>query len=347
VANSTENATMPHTNDPTYTIVSLADLNWGTADGYKLTDYGLDKKFQMADQSVFGNLIIENGTISSLVASNMMIVPVGSNNISSPIPKGCVAFAVEAEKTQTIRIIVSVPVTDLYRGEDKFIDEMDLLYDYYIGVWKMPALEDNQIVVFNKSNSIEKFELPRSYSFSFEDTPTNLEENGGKHYVNVEYDANGNDIIEENEKYRTYLNGDTFLVAYEFTIDGADTGGGTYIIGSAHGTDLDSGNADSPMEIVHFSVSGTASAGRDGVQGNQLGTIDFVYDDLGGNIITVGTTTTDNQNPTLPNESGREDYANYYASQSLLFTDYEQKSSDGYILINQKTARFQSLAGYG
>ena len=332
------NASLTKTEDPIYSLIPLTGtggLNWGTADGYKLGDYGLDKKFQMADQGAFGNLIIENGNVSSVVDSNMMIVPVGSNKVESPIPKGCVAFAVEAEGEQTIRIIVSVPATEYYLNEDGFNTAMDLTDDYYVGVWKMPALTANQTVTFNKSAAVEKFELPRSYSYSFEDTPSKLEptvdENGVKvgmeHYIKVEYNGT---------QYRTYLNGDCFLVAYEFTIDGSETGGGTYIIGSAHGADgLIGDAAEVPMEIVHFSVSGTASAGRDGVMGNQLGAIDFVYDDTQNKIVTIGT---DNQTNNLPNADGNENYANFNASQNMLHTYTEKLLSGtdtGYININQ------------
>jgi hypothetical protein len=149
-----------------------------------------------------------------------------------------------------------------------------------------------------------------------QDTPAGVE--GSNTYVNVEYGG---------KEYRTYLNGDTFLVAYEFTVSGE----GVYVIGSVHGGDTTNNTKDSPMEIVHFSVSGTASAGRDGVQGSQLGAIDFVYDNLTDAIITVRTTSTAT---TLPNVYGNEDYNNYYTSHSMLYTDFEQKVDSSFILIN-------------
>ena len=334
VANSTENAAMTKTNDPIYTIKTLADLNWGTAEGYKLTDYGLDKKFQMADQGFFGKLHIdENGDVSSVSNSNMMIVPVGSEDVESPIPKGCVAFSVNAKSKQTVRIIVAVPTSTYYFGENDVLDPLDFVHDYYVGVWKVPTLTPGQEVTFKKSEALEKFELPRSYSFGFSDTPEKLEKDSVKHYVEVEYNG---------AQYRTYLNGDVFLVAYEFTIDGAETGG-TYIIGSAHGEDSTMNSTkDIPMEIVHFSVSGTASAGRDGVQGNQLGAIDFVYHNpVNSSIITVGSKSATNS---LPNATGTEYYSSYQASLILLHTNNEKKLSETsteYVKINQAEVYIQ------
>ena len=91
------------------------------------------------------------------------------------------------------------------------------------------------------------------------------------------------------------------------------------------------------MEIVHFSVSGTASAGRDGVTGNQLGAIDFVYDDTQGNIATIDKTgQTGGPNNTGDAQTATEFYSNYYASQCLLYSNSELKDDkENYIVINQ------------
>ena len=335
VAGKTDTAALSTTEDPIYTMIPLTGeggLNWGTADGHKLGDYGLDKKFQMADQSFFGQLNIDqNGDISSLVNSGMMVAPVGDGEgeAESIIPKGCVAFRVGTEGKQTIRIIVAVPTTDYYLNEDGFSQTMDLVNDYYIGVWKMPEIKEGRFI-FRKSEAIEKFELPRSYSFGFEDTPVELDKTGTKHYVDVQYN---------NVTYRTYLNGDTFLVAYEFTIDGSDLNAGTYIIGSAHGPDSDNVIGNIPMEIVHFSVSGTASAGSDGIQGSQIGAIDFVYDNTANKIVTIGQAgaNTGINNGVDTDKDGVIDeyYSNYYSSHCLLYTDLKEKSSDSYIKLNQ------------
>ena len=321
------------TPDPTYSIVPLTGtngLNWGTKDGYKLGDYGLDKKFQMADEAAFGTLINIGDWSIPIGDANTLVAPVGSNGVNATIPKGCVAFRVNAGGTQTIRIIVAVPTTDYYLGESGF--DLDRDMDYYVGVWQVAAAGDEILSRFSKADALEKFELPRSYTFDFNDSPTSIEpekdENGAlkegefKTYVNVQYGG---------QNYRTYLNGDCFLVAYEFTIDGG-TDGGVFVIGSVHGDESSSSGKEVPMEIVHFSVSGTASAGRDGVTGNQLGAIDFVYDDTLGNIATIDK----NDSQTGPT-NGTEYYSNYYASQCLLYSNNEQKDSSGnYLLLNKE-----------
>jgi hypothetical protein len=310
------NALLTASENPVYSVIPLTGdngLNWGTSTGYILGEngkFGLDKKFQMADQSSFGKLNISGGNVSWVSNPNLMFAPVGSNGVETIIPKGCVAFKVESGGSQTVRIIVAVPTSEFHLNEAGF--DLDMTNDYYIGLWKMPDIDKNangdQYINFEKSDALEKFELPRSYSYSFDHSPTSIET--GMHYVNVVYNG---------QAYRTYLNGDTFLVAYEFTVQG----NGVYVIGSVHGADDKPSNTDVPMEIVHFSVSGTASAGRDGVNGNLLGAIDFVYDDLSNNIVTIDTTTTSTN---LPNATtnATEYYGNYYASQSMLFTDYEE-----------------------
>ena len=325
------NATKDSSADPVYSIVPLTGdngLNWGDSQGYFLGangKHGLTQKFQLADQTGFGPMLNlgDLGEIPIGDEANTMIAPVGSNGVEANVPKGCVAFRVNSGGKQTIRVIVAVPTTDKHLGESGF--ELDMGKDYYIGVWQVEAAGDSFIQTFSKSAALEKFELPRSYTFNYEETPESVEDNATKPYVNVQYSG---------KNYRTYLNGDCFLVAYEFTVSGE----GVYVIGSVHGTDNAVTEKDVPMEIVHFSVSGTASAGRDGVTGNQLGAIDFVYDDAvttgTGNaatttntIITVNRTAGTNETGTT-NANG-ENYANYYASQCLLYTNNEAKTSSG------------------
>ena len=311
------NATKDSSADPVYSIVPLIGdngLNWGDSQGYFLGangKHGLTQKFQLADQTGFGPMLNlgDLGEIPIGDEANTMIAPVGSNGVEANVPKGCVAFRVNSGGTQTIRVIVAVPTTDKHLGESGF--ELDMGKDYYIGVWQVEAAGESFIQTFSKSAALEKFELPRSYTFNYEETPESVEDNATKPYVNVQYSG---------KNYRTYLNGDCFLVAYEFTVSGE----GVYVIGSVHGTDNAVTEKDVPMEIVHFSVSGTASAGRDGVTGNQLGAIDFVYDDTANTIVTIDRT----GNVTGPNNTGNADtatefYSNYYASHCLLYTNNE------------------------
>ena len=337
VTGSTENATNIKTTDPVYIVKKLSDMRWGTAEGIMLgqaNGYGLDKKFQMADQSAFGNILnLDRWGLGTLPSgtSSIMVAPVGSNGVEATIPKGCVAFRVESGGTQTIRIIVAVPATDKYVGsggtESGF--NLDLDKDYYIGVWQVEAAGESLSATFNKSTAVEKFELPRSYTFDFDDTPTSVNGLATKPYTLVAYDADGDGTIEESEHYRTYLNGDCFLVAYEFTINGG-TSGGVFIIGSVHGDNNTTSDLDVPMEIVHFSVSGTASAGRDGVTGNQLGAIDFVYDDTANTIVTI-----DKQGANTGISNGAtEYYSNYYSSQSMLYSDNEAQVESKFIRLD-------------
>ena len=330
VTGNTETAKLPTTTDPIYNLIPLrgdGGLNWGSANGYLLgKEYGFHQKFQMKDQAGFGtmyNLLGGNWEPSGSYGNySMLVAPIGTNGVEATIPKGCVAFRVNSGGEQTVRVIVAIPTTEHYVGESTF--NMDLVYDYYIGVWNVAAANENNTFSFDKEDALEKFELPRSHTFHAESTPTNAfpsatVPSGYTGYTTVSYGGN---------TYRTYLNGGCFLVAYEFTVNGE----GVYIIGSAHGNTNAATDKDAAMEIVHFSVSGTASAGRDGVAGSKLGSVDFVYDDPNSNtIITVGKTGTGG----ITNQAGNEDYANYYASQSLLHTNNGAKDTGGnFIKIN-------------
>jgi hypothetical protein len=138
--------------------------------------------------------------------------------------------------------------------------------------------------------ALEQFELPRSNPYQ-------------PGIVASDASANSIEVISNGTTYRCYLNGLRVLVGYEFTVSGE----GVYIIGTTSG----------PMEIVHFSADGTASAGRDGTSGSKLGSIDFVYD-YDGKIVTVKDTA----------DSETEDYSHYYASLCLLYTDITSVKDD-------------------
>ena len=274
------------------------------------------------------NIAIE-GEYSQLVA------PVGSDGVETVIPKGCVAFRVNTvTDNSSIRVIVAVPTSSYYvTGYDTngnpIVEtgfDLDLQMDYYIGMWQVPAVGDNIVSQFSKADAVEKFELPRSYSFDFASDPSDVEAPQGAQFKNYQY------VQYNGSTYRTYLNGDTILVAYEFKVSEV----GVYVIGSAHGNADTVSDVDCPMEIVHFSVSGAASAGRDGVTGNQLGAIDFVYDDTTNNIVTIDKT----GSATGPN-NGTEYYTNYYASHCLLYSNNTQKVNGNFVQINQEKVKIR------
>lgn len=344
-----ENATMTATSDPTYTLRPLYDLsnstdalNWVNKQGICLGSnggFGLTQKFQMADQAGFGPMLTLGDIDISLERPyTQLVAPVGSEGVEAVIPKGCVAFRVnEVNEDSTVRIIVAVPTTIYYMtgwdNNGKLVTEtgfdIDLAMDYYIGLWQVGAVGDSFISQFRKSDAVEKFELPRSYLFDARADATTVDASKPtnstfQNHVNVQY--NGQD-------YRTYLNGGTVLVAYEFKV----TEVGVYVIGSVHGDEDVASDFDCPMEIVHFSVSGTASAGNDGVSGSKIGSVDFVYD-YADKIITVGTVGEGGYQDT-------EDYNNYYASRCLLFTanDYlpDPKNPAGFINLSSAKIKVQ------
>jgi hypothetical protein len=113
-------------------------------------------------------------------------------------------------------------------------------------------------------------------------------------------------------RYITYFQGETVLVAYEFEV--AESG--VYTMGAINGS----------MKIVYFSADGVASSGADGTGGAQLKGIDFVYDNCGYN---SPTTTENNTNKIItvnntPLEGTTDqDYNYYYASHFLMYFNNE------------------------
>jgi hypothetical protein len=88
------------------------------------------------------------------------------------------------------------------------------------------------------------------------------------------------------------------------------------------------------MEIVYFSADGTASAGRDGISGSKLGSIDFVYDH-GGSIVTVKEST----------DTETEDYQYYYASLCLVYTDLTQTADGAFLKVSDARIRVRRYVG--
>lgn len=267
-----------------YTLKRLEDLGWKNSEGKAIISSPADlhKKFNMTETPGFGLMLnLLNGSLD-LGNSKQVVAPVGTNGVEANIPMGCVAFRINTNKASTIRVIVAIPVSEYYDGEGQNDDFFDFTYRF--GLWKVEEAGGSMVQSFNVEDAIEQFELPRSNPYQ----PGTEAGDGSANAIVVNH-PNG-------KTYRCYLNGLRVLVGYEFTLEGE----GVYIIGTTSG----------PMEIVHFSADGTASAGRDGTSGSKLGSIDFVYD-YQGTIVTVKETS----------DSETEDYSQYYASMCLLYTD--------------------------
>jgi hypothetical protein len=267
-----------------YTLKTLNELGWKNAEGEPIisSPKDLHKKFNMTETPGFGAMINLLGGNLDIGNSKQVVAPVGTDGVEANIPMGCVAFRINTNKTSTIRVIVAIPVSEFYNGEGKNDEFFETSYRF--GLWQVEKAGGSMIQSFNVDDAIEQFELPRSSPYQ----PGTTTSDASANYILVE--ENGN-------TYRCYLNGLRVLVGYEFTVSGE----GVYIIGTTSG----------PMEIVHFSGDGTASAGRDGTSGSKLGSIDFVYD-YNGKIITVKESSSD---------SDTEDYNQYYASMCLLYSD--------------------------
>ena len=267
----------------TYELKTLDELNWKNSEGQTIISSPADlhKKFNMTETPGFGIMLNLLGGSLDIGNSKQVVAPVGTNGVEANIPMGCVAFRINTNKTSTIRVIVAVPVSEYYDGggqNDEFFDK-----NYRFGLWQVEAAGGSTIQSFNVDDAIEQFELPRSNPYQPGTAVTSADAN----YILVE---------DGNTTYRCYLNGLRVLVGYEFTVSGE----GVYILGTTSG----------PMEIIHFSADGTASAGRDGTSGSKIGSIDFVYD-YDNTIVTVKESS----------DSDAENYSNYYASLCLLYTD--------------------------
>ncbi len=266
-----------------YTLKTLNELGWKNAEGETIISSPADlhKKFNMTETPGFGAMVNLLGGSLDIGNSKQVVAPVGTNGVQANIPMGCVAFRINTNKTSTIRVIVAIPVSEYYDGggqNDAFFDTT-----YRFGLWQVEEAGGSMIQSFNVNDAIQQFELPRSNPYQ----PGTTTADASANYI----------LVEDNgTTYRCYLNGLRVLVGYEFTVSGE----GVYIIGTTSG----------PMEIVHFSADGTASAGRDGTSGSKLGSIDFVYD-YAGKIVTVKESS----------NSETEDYNQYYASMCLLYTD--------------------------
>ena len=319
-----------------FSLVSLADLAWSNGDalnaGGILSGADLRKKFHMVEGINFGGTLSLSalgnsiggflggllGNIEDIATSGIVQAPVGTAGIKAKIPAGCVAFRVNKMTTegQKIRVIVALPTSICYPGEDGY-DLGD--YNRYFCVWEMPEASSQVVQTFDAEDYIERFLLPRSHPYDpalSTSPPAHGTANAGN--ITVSYDGT---------TYGSYLNGERLLVAYEFTIYEE----GLYVLGTSADSNggAFSDKNEAPMEIVYFSVGGVASTGRDGSSGSQIGTIDFVYAN-NGNIVTVTeSSSTDSE--------GREDYSTYYPSYVLLYmiADYESGGTGFYDINNE------------
>lgn len=326
-------ATSSHTKDTngyidstttSYTVTEISSLNatsWQNGEGEPLTTEDLQKKFKMTKGITFGaSFNLGGGTLPS---AGIITAPVGTNGVEANIPQGCIAFRVnKASENIKIRVIVSVAVSEYYMGEDEYNLGN---YTRYFNLWKMEEAGASTVQVFNATgeNLLDRFVVPRSHPYEPGTTPASQ----NSEYITVTYN---------DKEYRCYLNGDRVLIAYEFNVNSTaeGTGTGVYCLGMS-GIDL-GGNtvADVPMEIVYFSADGVASAGRDGENASQIGTIDFVYDY--NNIIVTVT------EQSVTDNNGNEDYSNYYPSYCLLYfdttaaADGSTKENPVYISVNNE-----------
>ena len=311
-----------------YTLLNVADLGydaatkkgtWRYANGQYLHEYtnSLKYMFAMTEGAKFGSVTsnVLGGDYDG--GAGFVKATLGTDGAQTFIPMGCISFKVNktpaADDPIKIRVIVAVPTSDVVGG-------LGYNEDYYFGLWQNSvASGQNQQFNFEKNGTIAKFELPRSQPLFNGQEATPSDTTGYNNPIQIQYDANRNGVIDSDEGtyYSTYFQGETVLVAYEFTVYEA----GVYTMGTTQG----------PMQIVYFSADGVASMGRDGTGGAQLQGIDFVYDTYNyvsadkDKIVTVGN---------VPEQSSNtEDYNYYYESSCLLFFDNNTKHNNEFVKI--------------
>lgn len=284
-----------------YSVIELDDLQWRNGDATDnngiLHKGNLYKKFRMIDGINFG-LNLDLFGITNLGTGGLVRAPVGPEGTYTDIPSGGIAFKINKTSTepQKIRVLVAVPVSEYFIGEDDYE-----LGDYprYFCLWEMEENDGSGSAIFQAGDYIERFEIPRSHPYE----PGTSASSITSEYVTITYGG---------KEYRSYLNGDRVLVAYEFKVYNE----GVYVLGTATNASDDGGISleardDAPLEIVYFSADGVASSGRDGQSGSQLGTIDYVYS-YNKNIVTV-------EERSSTNDAGEEDYSTYYPSYCMIY----------------------------
>lgn len=268
---------------------------WKTNDGNYLSPSYLSKQFSI-DSGISSVTIVAAGSGDvSFNNENYVRAPIGSTGEESYIPIGCVAFRVNKEGTQKIRVIVAVPQTDYYYNESNTSNvlytpensnQLDYSNNYFFGLWSITQAGSSFTTTISANNPTTRFYLPRSAKYA----PGSSVTSANPSAITVNYNSS---------TYRSYLNGEKILVAYEFTVSDI----GIYLLGS-----------NLACDIVYFSADATASGGQDGQSSYKMGTIDYVYTNTAGSkVLTV--------KDTAPSSVTTRDYGNYYyQSYALMYT---------------------------
>ena len=294
-----------------YSLRHLGDLGWTDDQGNPVWpkpklengvisgNYdGLSKMFDMKKsvdwsyQLKLGNIVLpswgQDGKILQVTVGTAPLEKVVG------VPTGALAFHVNKEISPAnpayIRIIVKIPTFNNFQN----VPDSQVL-DYYLGIWKGQVKDKQntiQLFGFNKDNAQQFVELPLSQQMipigDFdaanppkvpEDVTQEVLDTRG---ISVTYPHESTD---PKDTYKTYLQGDSFMLAYEFTI----TEPGVYIVATASTADDNHPTlADkSPLQIAYCAADGIASAGRDGSGGSKLGNVDFVYHNRNNQVIPV------------------------------------------------------------
>lgn len=318
--------------DPVYGLIHVGQLGaqlqnetwkgtWRYSNGDLLADLpdGMKYMFDLVEGAKYGtvNANILGGDWDG--GGGFVKATLGTDGSQTYIPMGCISFKVNKDPAEgdpiKIRVIVAVPTSGSPNG-------LSYNKDYYFALWQN-KLDSGQSATFNfeENGALAKFELPRSQPLY--DGEGNLKDQTGyNNPIKVRRDVNGDGLITDADGttvYNTYFQGETVLVAYEFTVDEA----GVYTIGATNG----------PMQIVYFSADGVASLGRDGTGGSHLQGIDFVYH-YGQNIVTV-TNIPNTTDPTAGDyvDPDTENYNYYYESSCLLHLDNEVRHNNEFVRI--------------
>ena len=313
-------------NDTSYTLRRLEDFGWVDHEGFVLgqkTDPAgndipqghLGKMFDMR-QSVDWSYQLGIGGIDLPNLSpggTVLQVPVGDGLYQRVIgvPTGSLAFYVNQaspENPARIRAVVKVPS---FEGPP---DETGTkIRDYYLGLWEGQEKSNSWLhfYSFNKNNAYLYAEMPLSQRLipatqnDPKKPPTVNEKLKAARMTQVSYNGT---------PYQTYLQGEHFLMACEFTVPKE----GVYILATAS-SDIrnDQSFEESPLQIVYCAADGIASSGRDGTGGSPLGNIDYVYHNPDTNQIIPVTAGPKNKEP----ENGENIKKMYYRSNLMVYFD--------------------------